>query len=343
MTGKTTAAPDPRRPVHILTGFLGSGKTSLLRHWLEQPDFADTAVIINEFGEVGLDQLLVHEVSEDVVLLSSGCVCCTVGDDLVSKLIELDELAASGQIAPFGRVLIETSGLADPAPIATAVMGEARLARLFRLGSIITTIDAVAGATSLKRHVEARHQLALANHVILTKADLVDEGAQAPLKSQIASINGVADISVSNLGHPPPADPLFSAQTSAFDALGELGGNHGGSHGHDHEHSDDVGSFVVEVEGDLDWDGFVDWLELLLAARGDSVLRVKGLLAVSGQPLPVVVQGVQHTVFPPETLPAWPRGERRTQLVFIASHLTRDAIETSLASVRAPRLVPEQA
>ena len=341
MTVTTTATSDPRRPVHILTGFLGSGKTSLLRHWLEQPEFADTAVIINEFGEVGLDQLLVHEVSEDVVLLSSGCVCCTVGDDLVSKLIELDELAASGQIAPFSRVLIETSGLADPAPIATAVMGESRLARLFRLGSIITTIDAVAGATSLKRHVEARHQLALANHVILTKADLVDEGAQAPLKSHIASINGVADISVSTLGHPPAADPLFSAQTSTFDALDGHNGNHGG--GHDHEHSDDVGSFVVEVDGDLDWDGFVDWLELLLAARGDSILRVKGLLAVSGQPLPVVVQGVQHTVFPPETLPEWPKGQRQTQLVFIASHLTRGAIETSLASVRAPRLVPERA
>jgi G3E family GTPase len=270
-------------------------------------------------------------------------VCCTVGDDLVSKLIELDELAASGQIAPFSRILIETSGLADPAPIATAVMGEARLARLFRLGSIITTIDAVAGATSLKRHVEARHQLALANHVILTKADLVDEGAQALLKSQIAGINGVADISVSTLGHPPSANPLFSAESPAFDVLNGYSSDQVEDHSHEHEHSDDIGSFVVEVDGDLDWDGFVDWLELLLAARGDSILRVKGLLAVSGQPLPVVVQGVQHTVFPPETLPEWPRGQRQTQLVFIASHLTRASIETSLASVRAPHPVPERA
>jgi G3E family GTPase len=348
MSTSGTGAPagaqrDTRIPVHILTGFLGSGKTTLLRHLLASEDLADTAVIINEFGEVGLDHLLVRELAEDVVLLSSGCLCCSVKDDLVSTLADLHALKQAGEIPAFSRVVVETTGLADPAPIMQAVLGEKRLAMQFRLGNVVTTIDAVNGLVTLDGHREARSQLANADRLIVTKTDLVPAD-YSQLVKKLQSTN-------------PSARLLFSArpQIPANLILGEAEGDRVaprmlqladndrapfGPVQHPGLHGDSIGTFTVKLEHAIDWAAFVDWLELLLASRGDSILRVKGLIAVHGDDRPVVVQGVQHVLYPIEHLPAWPDpAQYPGWMIFIARDLTPRAIQDSLASLHEQSLV----
>lgn len=207
------AAPmvDGRVPIHVLTGFLGSGKTTLLRHLLADPGLADTAVVINEFGEVGLDHLLVREVAEDVVLLSSGCLCCSVRDDLVSTLAELNGLMRAGEIPAFARVVVETTGLADPAPIMQAILSETTLLPWFRLGQVITTVDAVNGEQTLARHREARQQLATADRLILTKTDLVGEFEGDALGDKLRAMNPSAGLLVSRKAQLPAGEILKEA------------------------------------------------------------------------------------------------------------------------------------
>jgi G3E family GTPase len=322
-------------PVHVLTGFLGSGKTTLLRHLLAQPEFADTAVVINEFGEVGLDHLLVRELAEDVVLLSSGCLCCTVRDDLVSTLAELHALMRAGEIPAFSRVVVETTGLADPAPILQAILGERRLTPFLRMGQVITTVDAVNGEQTLARHREARQQLAIANRVIVTKTDLVAESGRDSLLEKLSAINPTADLLTSCKAQLPAARVLDEVQArwKRPDHRGAAPGSH--SHEHNgHGHDQAIQTFTVQVKQPVQWDAFVDWLELLLASRGDSILRVKGLLAVTGDDRPVIVQGVQHVLYPIERLPEWPAGSPGAGwIVFIARDLTQRAVENSLRSV----------
>lgn len=332
-TLRYTAESAPRTsglvPIQVLTGFLGSGKTTLLRHLLAHPAFEDTAVVINEFGEAGLDHLLVREVAEDVVLLASGCLCCSVRDDLVSTLAELHALMRSGAVPAFRRMVVETTGLADPAPILQAILGDRRLTGFARRAQVITTVDAVNGAQALVRHREARQQVALADRVIVTKTDL----AGCPsLVEKISALNPTAKLlSSSRTRFPAPgmvlddSEPEWRPPADADPA----------PHVHDgHRHDDAIRSFTVRVEQPVLWAAFVDWLELLLMSRGDSILRVKGLLPVAGEDRPVVVQGVQHMVYPPERLPHWPAGSAGAGwIVFIARDLTPSAVETSLASV----------
>jgi G3E family GTPase len=333
-------AADARTPVHILTGFLGSGKTTLLRRLLADPALADTAVIINELGEVGLDQLLVREVTEDVVLLGSGCLCCTVRDDLVSTLAELDGLRRRGEIAPFSRAVVETTGLADPAPIVQALLGEKRLAGAFRLGQVVTTVDGLNFEATLAGHREARQQLDLADRLVLTKCDLLDADRRESLLSRLAALNPHAAVCTSG-GDDDAIDALFAPVPMQWRAKPRAvaHGDHGdhGGHGH-HAHADvhdgTIGTFVVALPRPVHWDAFVEWIELLLFGRGDSILRVKGLLNVAGDERPVIVQGVQHVLYPPEHLPAWPDPHAREGwIVFIARNLTRSSIETSLRSL----------
>lgn len=325
------SAPDDRIPVNVLTGFLGSGKTTFLRHLLGEPGFADTAVLINEFGEVGLDHLLVQEISEDVVLLSSGCLCCAVQGDLVSTLTDLLARVRRGEVAPFRRVVVETSGLADPAPIMQAVTGDLRLRRVYRAGSIVATVDGIGGGASIATFAEAVQQIALADCVILTKSDLVEPWRLDALNLDIARVNPTVRRLVSGRTARPCGAEVFDhaadwrpRHMDATDAPTVA------------RHSSGVETFTVEVESAVDWPAFVDWLELLLAGRGQSILRVKGLLRVAGDPRPVVVHGVQHVVYPPEHLPRWPEGTQRRWLVFIARNLSRKAIENSLPSTFAP-------
>ncbi|MBS0339914.1 MAG: GTP-binding protein [Proteobacteria bacterium] len=335
---------DGRVPIHVLTGFLGSGKTTLLRHLLADKDLADTAVVINEFGEVGLDHLLVREVAEDVVLLSSGCMCCTVRDDLVSTLSELNALMRSGEIPAFARVVVETTGMADPAPIMQAILSEQSLTPWFRLGQVITTVDAVNGDQTLIRHREARQQLATADRVILTKSDLVEESDCVVLLEKLRTANPGATFSTASNGRLPARAvfdesetrwrrpesilPMAANARSGNDApLGPLMGHH----------DDAIRTFTVQLERPVEWPVFVDWLELLLANRGDSILRVKGLLGMTDDERPVVVQGVQHVLYPLDRLPSWPAGTAAPGwIVFIARDLTARAIENSLRSVYEP-------
>lgn len=321
-----------RIPVHLLTGFLGSGKTTLLQHLLAEPGLADTAVIINEFGEVGLDHLLVREVKEDVVLLSSGCLCCAVRDDLVSTLADLLPMVRAGEIEPFSRVIIETTGLANPAPVMHAVMSEPRLTSDYRAGTIIATLDAVSGTNSIRSHVEAVQQVGLADLVVVTKADLVEDWQLQALVKEVRGINQSALHLESRPGAIPDARELFDGEPNWHDRL--LAQPH--SSPPRGIHNDHTKTFTIEIPTALEWSTFVDWLELLLLNRGQSILRVKGLLAINDDPRPVVINGVQHVVYPPEYLPRWPEGEIRPWLVFIARDLNRSAIERSLASITVP-------
>lgn len=341
MNSAKAGANDTRTPVHVLTGFLGSGKTTLLKTLLADPALADTAVIINEFGEVGLDQLLVREVAEDVVLLSSGCLCCSVRDDLLSTLADLDRMMRSGEIPPFSRAVIETTGLADPAPIMQALLSERRLVPHYRLGQIITAVDGLNGGETLAAHREARQQLALADRLIVTKSDLISEADRDALIAKLSALNPSATLRSSGKGRAAASDVLAEAdatwQRPAHARVGMgMSATDSNDHGHAHAHIHDetIATFTVQPAAPVEWDGFVEWLELLLASRGDSILRVKGLLAVVGDTRPVVVQGVQHVLFPPERLPAWPASSPPGGwLVFIARDLTPASIECSLRSL----------
>lgn len=343
------AGLDRRLPIHVLTGFLGSGKTTLLRHLLADPDLSDTAVVINEFGEAGLDHLLVREVAEDVVLLGSGCLCCSVRDDLVSTLAELNAMMRTGDIPAFARVVVETTGMADPAPIMQAVLSEQSLTPWFRLGQVITTVDAVNGDQTLVRHREARQQLATADRVILTKSDLVDESDCAVLLEKLRATNPGAIFASARNGRLParaifdeseaqwrrsgPILPMAAKDGQDGDGDAPLGPLIG-------SHDEAIRTFTVQLEREVEWSVFVDWLELLLANRGDSILRVKGLLGVTDDERPVVVQGVQHVLYPLDRLPTWPEGTASPGwLVFIARDLTARAIENSIRSVYESSLV----
>lgn len=320
---------DDRIPVHVLTGFLGSGKTTFLRHLLGDPGFSDTAVVINEFGEVGLDHLLVREVSEDAVLLSSGCLCCAVRDDLISTLSDLAAMMRHGQVPPFRRVVIETTGLADPAPIMQAVMSDLQLRRSYRAGTVVTTVDGVSGASSIAGFAEAAQQVALADCIVVTKSDLVEPWQLDALGLEIGKINPAVRRLVSGKAGMPGAGDIF-------EQAADLQPRHAVVFGVPAvRHSAGIETFTVDVPEEVEWPVFVDWLELLLSGRGQSILRVKGLLPVAGDARPVVIHGVQHVVYPPEYLPAWPDGVRRGWLVFIARDLTATAIENSLREILA--------
>jgi G3E family GTPase len=330
-------------PVYVLTGFLGSGKTTLLASLLAHPGMGETAVVINELGEVALDHLLVREVTDEVMLLGSGCVCCTMRDDLVSTLQELGALREAGSIPPFSRVVVETTGLADPAPIAQALIGTDRLRGAFRLTGLVTTIDAVLGARTLDEHAEALKQAAMADCLVITKTDVALQDAFAGLRARLAAMNPGAVLIESAPGAFPAPDQLFGAAGFQLDAKPEAvkrwirdeagHGEAAGNANHVHRHDERVGTFSIRIAEPLEWARVLEWLELLLASRGESVLRVKGLVNVAGRRKPTVLQGVQHIVYPPAELGAWPDADRSTRLVFVTRDLTRSAVETSLRQV----------
>ncbi|MBM3357679.1 MAG: GTP-binding protein [Betaproteobacteria bacterium] len=328
-------------PVYVLTGFLGSGKTTLLASLLAHPGMGETAVVINELGEVALDHLLVREVTEEVMLLGSGCVCCTVRDDLVSTLQELGALREAGSIPAFSRVVVETTGLADPAPIVQALLGTGRLRGAFRLTGIVATVDAVLGARELDEHSEALKQAAIADCLVITKMDAAPPDAAARLRARLGTLNPGAALVESAPGAFPAPERLFGAAGFHLDAKPEAvkrwirdEAAHGDTRTHDaHRHDERVGTFAIRIAEPLKWASVLEWLELLLAARGESVLRVKGLINVAGRAKPTVLQGVQHIVYPPAELAAWPDADRSTRLVFVTRDLTRSAVETSLRQV----------
>ena len=330
---------DARPHVSILTGYLGSGKTTLLNRLLRDPALADAAVVVNEFGEVGIDHALVDASTDGVVLLSSGCLCCTVRSDLLATLSELTARRRAGSVPPFRRVLIETTGLADPAPILQALMSDYAAVSEYRIGRVITVVDALHGMRTLDERFEAVRQVAVADRLVISKTDLVDAGAVARLRSRLAALNPLAE--QSGAGHGDPAsDRLLGG--AAFD-LASKGADvqhwidearddaaHAGHDEHHHHHDERIRAHCLVWQQPQDWGRIAAGLDRLVVDHGDQLLRVKGLVNVAGQDEPVVIQGVRNLFHPPSTLDHWPDDDRRTRLVFITEGLERADIERSI-------------
>lgn len=302
--------------VNLLTGFLGSGKTTLLKRLLSEPELAGTAVLVNEFGEIGLDHLLLEEVDEDVVLLQSGCVCCSIRGDLKDAMLRLHGRAYRGEIPAFSRLAIETTGLADPAPIVATLSADPVLRNHYRLGNIVTVVDAVDGITNLDRFGESRRQAAVADKLVITKADLVDSAA---IEAKLEGLNATASIIAGGLEQ-AISQTLFTDDLHN-EATRQALVEHWFEAGTDHGHTHGINSFCVESSEPLDWAAFGLWFSMLLNRHGNQILRVKGILSIKGMDRPVVVHGVQHTVHKPLHLDHWPGGERLTRLVVIAEGL----------------------
>jgi len=359
MSARLPDLPVERLPVSLLTGFLGSGKTTLLKYLLGHPGLADTAVIINEFGEVGLDHRLVEATADQTVLLDSGCLCCTIRGDLIDTLRSLFKRRAKGQVPPFRRVVIESTGLADPAPILHTLISDPLVADRFRLDGVIATVDAVNGMDQLDRQPESVKQAAVADRLVLTKTDLADPAISAALSERLGRINPAAPIIRALQGRAEP-DALLGAglfrpeaktpevrawlRAEAYAERSHDGHAHGHDrHGHLHHapdrnrHDDRIRAFVIEHDRPLDWDSFADWIGRLTAEHGERLLRIKGILDVAGESEPIAIHGVQHLFHPPASLPGWPDGERRSQLVFILRDLEESVIRQGFADlVRGP-------
>jgi G3E family GTPase len=339
-----------RTPVTLLTGFLGSGKTTVLNHVLKQPEMAATAVIVNEFGEIGIDHLLVEKATDDVVLMQSGCLCCTIRGDIADTLVNLFVDRAKGRIPGFERVVIETTGLADPAPILHALMSDPIVAERYMVDGVVTTVDAVNGAGTLDAQVEAVKQAAVADRLLLTKADLASPEARQALEARLATLNPGAPIIEVTSG---AVDPTFLFNLGLFDPekktvevqrwLGDEvfadahekhGHHHHGHSGHDvNRHDDKISSFCITRDKPLSWTALSGWLDALASMRGADLLRVKAIVAIDERPgQPVVLHGVQHLFHPPVLLPEWPSDDHRTRIVFITRDLPRETIENSLAA-----------
>ncbi|MEI9925427.1 MAG: GTP-binding protein [Bradyrhizobium sp.] len=309
-------------PVTLLTGFLGSGKTTLLRRLLADPALGDTAVIINELGEIGIDHLLVERLDDQMVLLKSGCVCCTVRGELASAIRDLHSRRERGLIPPFRRLVIESTGLADPFPVLSTLKADPVLRHHFRTAGVVTTVDAVNGMLQLERHIESVRQVAIADVIVLTKTDLADAPVTARLMAQLAAMN--------------PAAPLLSA-AEALDATALLQSGSGGGFKAIEEPAAGtathrgVSAFSITVDEPLDWSAFGIWLTMLLNRHGERILRVKGILALAGEERPVVVHGVQHLVHAPTHLGHWPSADHRSRLVFIVEDIEPDLIRRSFA------------
>ena len=327
---------DMRTPVTLLTGFLGSGKTTLLNGWLRDPALSDAAVIVNEFGEIGIDHALIAASSDNTIELSTGCLCCTVKGDLVETLRDLTEKRARGEVKAFARVIIETTGMADPGPVIQALI-TFPVARTYRLGRVVTAVDAVQGMGTLDRHAEARKQVGVADEVVLTKADLAGSDL-APLEARIAGLSPGARLHRSSLTHLAqptlldgidPADPNTRPsevrawlRAEAFDVADPV------------THREDIGSFCLAFEEPLHWEHVSAWLDALVIAHGDDLLRVKGILAIAGRPRPVVVQAVQRLFSPPVELAAWPEGMAGSRIVFITRGLSQAYVTEVLDVIR---------
>lgn len=341
-----------RLPVSVITGFLGSGKTTLLKHLLQQPDMADTAVVINEFGEIGLDHLLVEEAKEDTILMSSGCLCCSIRGDLIDTLRRLYKRRDRGEVPRFKRLVIETTGLADPAPILQTLMGDPLLSAFYRLDGVVTTVDAVNGMDQLDRQFESVKQAAVADRLILTKTDLAGAQQRAALEARLHALNPAAPLLPVAHGA-VAADQLFNAslynpaekspdvarwlKEEAY-AQAEEARHHDHGHDHDHghaldvnRHDDHIRAFCLIHDRPIAWDKFVNWIEMLITMRGADLLRIKGILNLAGSDAPVAIHGIQHLFHPPAVLPGWTGEDRRSRIVFITRDLERAWLERSMA------------
>jgi len=334
------AAPAALIPVNLVTGFLGSGKTTLLQRLLASPDLGTTAVLVNEFGEVGLDHYLLERLDDATVLLKSGCLCCTIRGDLADSIRDLYDRRERGAVPPFDRLVIETTGLADPAPIVATLTADPVICHHFRLGNIVTVVDAVNGARNLENFAESRKQAAVADRLVVSKTDIADADAAARLRESLRRLNPAAT-QIDARRTPPDAGDLLAgdvydparktAEVRRWLASTPTAVRRHGAHDVN-RHGDDIVAFCVTLDEPLEWSAFAVWLTMLLNRHGEKLLRVKGLLDIAGSPTPVVIHGVQHTIHPPSHLQAWPDGRARTQIVFITKGMDREAVAASLAA-----------
>ncbi|HSK42203.1 MAG TPA: GTP-binding protein [Arenibaculum sp.] len=342
MSIATPQAPAPSRiPVSVLTGFLGSGKTTLLNRLVQHPDMARTAVVINEFGEVGLDHLLVARSSENTILLNSGCLCCTVRGDLVDTLRDLFLKRVRGDVPEFDRIVIETTGLADPAPVLHTLMTDPLIAARFRLDGVVTTVDACNGDWQLDCQQESVKQAAVADRIVLTKTDIAEPELVERLRDRLHALNPAAPVIEAVQGAVEPRrlfdaglyDPATKSPDVArwlhAESYSEDRHHHGhGHHGHDvNRHDDRIRAFCLTLDEPVSWDAFAGWIDTLTTLRGPDILRMKGILRLRETELPVVVHGVQHVFHPPVRLEAWPDEDRRSRIVFITRDIGRETVE----------------
>jgi G3E family GTPase len=339
-------------PVSVITGFLGAGKTTLLNRLLKDPALKDTAVIINEFGDVALDHLLVEQASDGIVTLSDGCLCCTVRGELVDTLADLVDRLQTGRIAALSRVVVETTGLADPVPVLQSIMGHPALVQAYRLDGVITLVDAVNGMATLDAHVEAVKQVAVADRIVVTKADLLEDTRElSPLRERLHALAPgaqIVDVTESKAGAGALlACGLYDPATRTADVrrwLGEAGDQaHHHDHGHDHHghahhhgHDDRVRTWSLTHDGPVAWAAIETFLDLLLSVHGEKVLRLKGIVELTEDPQrPLVVHAVQRLLHPPARLAGWPDAVRGTRMVLIAIDLPEDYVRRLFAIVTA--------
>jgi G3E family GTPase len=334
-------------PVLVITGFLGSGKSTLVKKLLSRPEMERVAVIINEFGEVGIDNELIAEVSENMTLLSNGCLCCTVRTDLEETLRELFIKRRAGEIIDFTRVVIETSGMADPTPVMHTLLTDGMVFSRYRLDGVVTLIDVVNGPGQLKEFPEAAKQIAVADRIVITKTDLAKAEAVEALREQLREANPYAGLYTAVQGEIDPAllldvipararegqidSWLFgTAKTTVPGDATQGGAEEGGGYLGQRvraEHTLNVSSFTLTFDAPFTWEAFSAVTQLLTSLRGPDLLRVKGLVNIVGESGPVVVQGAQHLFHPPVAMAAWPGEDRRSRIVFITRNIPRQAVE----------------
>jgi len=335
-----------RIPVALLTGFLGSGKTTLLNRWLREPALSNAAVIVNEFGDIGIDHTLIATSSDNTIELSTGCLCCTVQGDLVETLRELLDKRNRGLVRAFDRVIIETTGMADPAPVAQALM-TFPVANGYRLAQVITTVDGVNGVATLDRFQESTKQVSIADQLVITKMDLAAPQQANDLQLRLQALNPgatlsratqlqvpcleiMADLDVYAAATPVPSirrwlNAEAYAGSTRYRAIAPRSSD---------THSEDIETFSLLYDEPLVWQELAAWLDALVMAHGSDLLRVKGILNIAGENRPIVVHAVQHLFHPPAPLAVWPYEDRRSRLVFITRGLSRAFVENIFDVIR---------
>jgi G3E family GTPase len=316
-----------RLPVTIVTGFLGAGKTTLVRKFLATPDGRGTALVVNEFGSVGIDDALLRSSEDKVTLLGNGCLCCNTRSDLQIALRKLVADRDRGKIPHFGRVLIETSGLADPSPILQTFSTDRALGSEFAIEVVLTLVDAVNGLRNLDRVPEARKQAILADRLVISKIDLANSHDRKKLAAKLKALNPRAEIDMALDGEIDPKHLIESGQDATAP-------RHTGFVA-EAAHSDGITSFVIREKRPLDWPIFQRTMETLIGLRGPDILRVKGFLNLASSKGPVVFQAVQHLIHPPVELAAWPDADHSTRLVFITRGVSESQVRDLFAAVRA--------
>jgi G3E family GTPase len=309
--------------VIVLTGFLGAGKTTLLRRFLGLPEGQGTAVVVNEFGATGIDDALVRSSTDETVLLGNGCLCCITRSDLQQELRRLVIERERGELPDFKRIVIETSGLADPSPILQTFATDRALGEMFHVEAVVTVVDAETGGDTLAWSSEARKQAILADRLIITKTDIAGEGAAEKLGAQLRALNPGAEILEAVNGEIDPSRITEPAGDARNTFMAEA------------VHSDGIGSFVLTQDKPMPWPAFAQAMDMLMTLRGPDLLRVKGFLAVEGCEGPVVVQFVQHLAHPPVELAAWPDANRQSRVVFITKNISEQQVRDLFKAVRA--------